>query len=680
LTRCGIGRAVAALVILAAVASSGLRPATAQAQAPDARLVSQSLVVPAGGPFSLVVDAGGSTLAAGTELAVTVNGPLEPARFSMRAAMVGAIEAPTVGLVSDPLESIPRDAAGRLDVTIPTVVRRAEKTGDNIRLATNGLYAVRVDLRSEKGEVLSRFTTFLVRVDDALLAEPTYPVAIVLSAESPPTLQADGSTDIDTTARQRLRGLTQVLTRNATMPLTLVVRPTLLEGLSRTGLAADGNLVTDAADAVGGRPLVSTTRDRVDPASLVAANLSGDLATQLRSGEDVLVAQLGDVQPSRTVWLGNGVLNDAALGQVRDLGARQIVLAQSELVADDAAPVDATAQLATGGDAAPLVVAAVDDQLAASLEPGPDPVLSAYRLVAELVAMDLDAGAQRGLRGVVIMPTPDWQPDAVFLGTFLDTLAATPLLQAVGLADWFAKVRPANAADGTPVRRLLAPLPVPDLTDQAKAVGLTRLGVGVYGSMLGDADAATLSSGSEALLTTSLAADLTNEQRAGYVTAVGAQLSVLRNAVENVPERRITLAGRHSEIPITLHSKLDKPITVKVRLSSAKLTFPEGDQTVLLEGTEQLRIPVETRASGTFPVIVQVLTPVGDAEAAPAAQLTVQVPAFSGFGIVLIVGLLIVLATWWVHHVRSTRRRLRAAASTGRHPTAHVPGVPLPPP
>jgi hypothetical protein len=678
LTRGGIGRAVAALAIVVAVASSA--PGRASAQAADVRLVSQSLVVPAGGSFSLVVDAGRVALPAGTELAVTVNGPLEPARFSMRAAMVGAIDAPTVGLVSDPLEAIPRDPAGRLAVTIPTVVRRAEKTSDNIRLAANGLYAVRVDLRTEKSEVLSRFTTFLVRVDDELLAEPAYPVAVVLSADSAPTLQPDGSTAIDTTARQRLRDLTEVLTRNATMPLTLVVRPTLLDGLDRSGLAADTNLVADVADAVGGRPIVSTTRDRVDPASLVAANLDGDLATQLRSGEDVLVAQLGDVQPSRTAWLGDGVLNDAALVEVRDLGARQVVLAQSELVADDAAPVDATAALATGVDAAPLVVAAVDDQLAASLEPGADPVLSAYRLAAELVAMDLDAGEQRGTRGVVLMPAPEWQPNAVFLGTFLDTLAGTPLLQPLGLADWFAKVRPATAADGTPVRRLLAPLPVPDLTDQARAVGLTRIGVGVYGSMLAEADATALRSASEGLLTTSLAADLAAEQRAGYVTTVGSQLSVLRNAVENVPERRITIAGRHSEIPITLHSNLDKPITVKVRLSSAKLTFPEGDQTVLLQGTEQLRIPVETRASGTFRVVVQVLTPVGDAEAAPAAQLTVQVPAFSGFGIVLIVGLALVLATWWVHHVRSTRRRQRAAASTGRHPTAHAPGAPLAPP
>lgn len=666
--------ALAVVMPLVAVA------APSAAQGPSTRLVSQSLIVPAGGVFDLVLDSGPGA-PAGTELAITVNGPLRPARRGMLAALLGAIDAPVVGLISRPLDEVPRDAAGRLDLTIPTVVRQRDKTADSIRLPVVGIYAVRVDLRTERNEVMHRFTTFLTRVDDALLAQPPSPVAVVLTADSPPTFQPDGSTTIDAAARTRAQRVGQVLTRNATTPLTVMVRPALLDGLRRSGLDADAAIAKTLAAAVGGRAVISATRERVDPAALVAAGATDDLVTQLRAGEDILVEDLGDAQPERTTWIADGALDEASLTRVRDLGARQLVVPQAALSADDTVPVDATAEMATGDDAAPLVAAAVETRLSEALVPGGDPVLSAYRLVAELSALHLDVDeSARGTRGVVLMPPPSWQPDPAFLGTFLDIVATNPLLRAVELGDWFTAVRPATDDNGAPKSRTLADAATADLTAHAQAVGLTRYAVAVYGSMLTTA-AATLRSEAEERLTTSMAADLLPAQRSAYVDAVNEQVDVLRSAVEPIPERRITIAGRNSEIPITLRSRVDFPVKVKVRFSSAKLTFPEGDQTVLLDGTEQLRIPVETRASGTFPLVVQILTPIGDAEVAPATQLTVQVSAFSGLGIVLIVGLLLVLATWWVHHVRAQRRRRRlGAAGLPRPATDQAPAGTLPPP
>ena len=50
-----------------------------------------------------------------------------------------------------------------------------------------------------------------------------------------------------------------------------------------------------------------------------------------------------------------------------------------------------------------------------------------------------------------------------------------------------------------------------------------------------------------------------------------------------------------------------------MRVTSSKLSFPNGNEVlVTLDGdAAQLRIPVEARASGMFPVTVELLTPNG---------------------------------------------------------------------
>jgi hypothetical protein len=659
-------RVLASVAALACVTALLAASSRAGAQEPSLQLVSQTLLVRPGGSLDLVLSEGAGA-PPDAELAITVNGPLAPARTGLQAAVKGDIRSATVGFVSIPVSEVARDAAGRLEVSVPTVVRQREKNSDNVRLGTNGLYAVRVDLRTAADDVLSRFTTFVVRVDDAMLAQSPLPVAMVLRADAPPSLQPNGSTQVDSGARTRLRAVEDIISRDATTPLTLALRPSLLEGLSQTGIDTDTTLHDDLANAVGSRQVLATTRERVDPSALTAAGLNDDLVSQLRTGEDALSDALDTPRPERTTWLADGPLDGDAITALRDLGVQQVVLPADAV--DPASPLDttATADLSAGEGALPLVAAVADERLSAALEPGDDPVLSAYRFLAELCSIQLDtAKDDRGDRGVVVVPDASWNADAAFVGTVLDGLRTTTLLRPLTLDSWFHQVLPAKSDDGSTQHVTLAPAQPASLAAHAQALRVTRFGVAVLSSMLPNSTA--LRTDAESALSTSVAADLDDAARAKYVAHVNAQLDVLRNAVDPVAQRRITLAGRATEIPITLHNKLDEPVKVKVRLSSAKLTFPDGDQTLLLEGTQQIRVPVKTRASGTFPMTVEVLTPEGDVRVAPATQLTVQVSALSGLGIVLIVGLLLILVTWWVHHVRTTRRRRSATLAATRHP------------
>jgi hypothetical protein len=71
-----------------------------------------------------------------------------------------------------------------------------------------------------------------------------------------------------------------------------------------------------------------------------------------------------------------------------------------------------------------------------------------------------------------------------------------------------------------------------------------------------------------------------------------------------------------------------------------------------------------------------VLTPAGDNGLVPPSELTVRANRLSGLGLALSVGGLVVLATWWAHHLRRSRRNRRmrhASASVGRHPSSNEP-------
>lgn len=71
-----------------------------------------------------------------------------------------------------------------------------------------------------------------------------------------------------------------------------------------------------------------------------------------------------------------------------------------------------------------------------------------------------------------------------------------------------------------------------------------------------------------------------------------------------------------------------------------------------------LKVPVETRSSGVFPLDVSLVTPDGSVVLAHDRD-TVRSTAVSGVGIVLIVLAAVSLAIWWARDLRHGRRARR---------------------
>ena len=135
------------------------------------------------------------------------------------------------------------------------------------------------------------------------------------------------------------------------------------------------------------------------------------------------------------------------------------------------------------------------------------------------------------------------------------------------------------------------------------------------------------------------------------------EADVLTSSIVPPDPFTFTLTGRSGDIDMRIGNTGDETLNVKLRLSSPKLTFPDGDQIIELRphAETSVIVPVRARANGTSLVTVELLTPIDNPLADPV-MVTSRVNALTGLGQVLTGGLILVLLTWWFSHWRSRRR------------------------
>ena len=158
-----------------------------------------------------------------------------------------------------------------------------------------------------------------------------------------------------------------------------------------------------------------------------------------------------------------------------------------------------------------------------------------------------------------------------------------------------------------------------------------------------------------------------------------------RDLVHLPANESITLTARKGSIPITLASSAPYTARVRIRLSSQKLAFHgigvvggscqpgASAETCVVDLHNQnttLKVPVEARTAGVYPLKIELISPDGGLPLA-TAQYTVRSTAASGVGIVLSIGAALLLVLWWgrdLHHGRRARRLVPAAPPVERDP------------
>jgi hypothetical protein len=623
---------------------------------------------------------GRSTLGdrAPTSILVTSHQPIE-SRVELHEVLDGDLPS-NVDTLEIAVDESSRTASGVIDLVVPIEI--GSTSPDRLQMSATGVYPISIAL-AVNAEVTDRIVTFVERLPEGTTApEEVAPLLVSILGLIPGdiTLRPDGSTVVSDADRTDLNSLVAAAESLPGVPFTVGVRPELVEGLSRS-TPDDGQLLaslqfTDAMTYLS-MPYVS-----IRPGTVVDTSFSESFLEQLRLGDDALSDALPLTTPRRIAWPIDHAPSAPEAQFVRDVGYRSILLlpdAQDDEGLEVLQFVDPTRlvdlELPNRGTIEALVV---DPRLSAILteaEAGPtsDTFLAAQHVLADLKMLRSEI-AERGetINGrSIVLATRDGSLMSVdALTSLVDTLASSGLVELVDLDTALSRTA-VGLADGRPVSIGLPTSNDQGTTDALAVIALGSLRADAYASMLPDGDGRPAEW--RQLLDVATDDRFTDEQRQQYVDVVVAATDAVASAVIPPAATSFTLGGRVSQIRLGLRNDGEVDLQVRLRLSSPKLIFPDGEPVVLLPAGSltPVEIAVEARSNGRFPVTVQLVTPEGSVTLTEPIVFTARVNALAGLGQVVTGVALLLLATWWVHHWRVQYRRRQSAVieSTSRHPS-----------
>ena len=553
------------------------------------------------------------------------------------------------------------DGSRRLELAVSDT----ESAPFTLRLGRPGIYPVTIELEDEAGEVIDSISTPLVRLgtpDDPL---PAPDLALLVRLTAAPSIGPEGRRRLDDDELERLQRLAGLL--DATGPddgptagLTIAASPDTLDALA----ASDDPRAATVLDALGRtgdhRTALALPYVPLDVAALDDAGLEAFIPPLHAAGVDVLADRLGP-ELDRTVWDPGAGIDDASADLLADLGVQHALV--------DAAPPAASGSPAAERalvDAGPLELPAIDPLDAIVVDTATAKALAqratdrpdaAHLALAELILRDDGAGS------TVALAVDDLAEDSV-LARLLPLLADPSSPVDVG------PVVPSAFADGDALGRDDPEAPELELDptsgsvdrsglrEVAETVGNAWVAVDIFDRLVG-AESARASE-LRLRIATSLARGLDRSRRAAILETVAETTRATFDGVTLAGQTDVNLTSRRGTLPLIVRNDNPFPVKVVVRVRSERLRFPQGDRFEIDVAEELVRVdvPVESRATGSVPTFVEVLTP-DEGLVLDERRLDVRSTAVSGVGLAISLGALVVLLVWWVrtwrrsHPVRS---------------------------
>jgi hypothetical protein len=633
---------------------------------PTLTLTSQDPWTPNAGTFTMGLKTGGNT--DGLQLTLTVHD-----RVSSRSAFDATLGTSptfpqTLTLQRIPLDNLPPDASG-----VRVVQLELARLG--IRRPGNGVYPVEVQLRDPNETPLASFVTHVVVVDLSASAPKQLDVAWVWPLVAPPALPLDGPPDADVVTQLvptgRLGRQALAIGADTDVPLTLAPSPETLDAWLTLAQTQDNTELAAGVDAL--RRAVTITHHQVlagsfvplDLPSIFDGGLGGTLGDELDRGADALQTFFSTHLDPSTAMPGD--LDTTSLDALRTAARTRLVLDGSALAPFDGrftATRPALLGRAPGDASDQVTVVATDPGLESFLRGDSAPALRAAHLLASLAVIQ---GEQPSLARAVTFANPtDWDPSDEFVTALLAGLRANPLVRPVTVDTLLAETPAASSDDSAdePVIRTLAPVEVkkPPVKPGTYYQGLVDRNA--IAALFGNSDPRVVRA--DRTLLSVLSADLQNRAGRRYAReqlhAIGQSGRDFLSLIHSPEQSTITLTSSEAKIPLTFRNDTDKQVPIHIALASDKLLFPDGtDRNVTLEpGKNQtVRIAIETRSSGSFPLLMTVTTAGG--LPIQTSEVTVRSSFVSGVGVFLTVGAIVFLAVWWGWDIRRRRRRRQTA-------------------
>ena len=562
-------------------------------------------------------------------------------------------------------------ATDSVDLTLREVTRRSDGQFELIALSTDvpsgtrriefygaGIYPVRVEVVIDN---VSRamLTSFVSRFNASREIKPM-PVNVVVALDAPITLQPDGTRLIDQTTRRKLEKLIKLLKLDSTR-ITVQISPELIDGLSRSTNPDDQSLLIQLVAAIGSAPIVSGTYVQFDP-SAASSNKQTD---QFKSLVDRGVATWQQVLPTAkiisSVWFARNPVDQNGLDLLVNSGVRSVIMLPTSSAAlgefeNAARPY----RLSSNNTDLSLYLAdrSYVDQLS---KPTDNPFSAATYLAAQILAQRNQIEKEGGtpsLRRVVLTSRDGSVINEDLVHETMLILSRVPRLV---------------------VLRTLVNLPAPRLDaykpalPKVNSVSFVKRATMIV-VLRNDLEKLRTTIAPEAqiwqdwderllvMLSDSMSADQFEE----FISTTRNQLKTTRQSVTLQEGTTFTLGGHESTLRLDLQNSSDFSMTVQVRVSSSKLKIKKEIATIQIpaKSSNELVVDVVALSNGLFPVDVRIFTADGLSQLGKKIEVSARVNALAGLGqVVTGVGLLL-LATWWVAHIR---RKYRKRISTN-HP------------
>jgi hypothetical protein len=626
--------------------------------------------------FSVALSGRDAASTATTKLVITSYKPVRT-RQEVRDASSGKLPS-TVDTVIIDVSQVRDPATGRVDVAVPIEIGVRSK--EALQMSATGVYPISIGLQEGKS-VTSQIVTFVERLPQDVtspLPRENLRIALVGTLTSDVSLQSDGSTLISDASRELLSSAITTLETNPQTAVSLAVRPELMDALASS---SDADIaVLNRLQAASSLHLLASTYVDVRPGELIASQNSDVFTSQLRLGEDTLANVFPTKTVSRDSWLESSALSSNGAQLLRDLGLRTaILLSESQKttaggVALFAEPTRLVELKISNSDR--MTAALADIHLGEALtrgsnKPNGGAYLVAQQILAELKVLRteiIDRDETMNGRGVILSTESGVLPSTALTTALVNSLAGQPDMSFVSLEDLLSTMT-VSLMDGLPVSVELQSQGDQGTRDTALNDFADR--VNGFSAMLPDGDVRPTQW--RRVVNILPSRSLTQVQVKAYINAVDTELAAIGGSVVTPTSTTFTLGGRDSSIRLSLRNDNDTDLLVRVHLTSSKLTLPQDDQIVTLPAgtTTLVEIPVTAKSNGRFPVTLQLLTPNGDVTVGALATFSARVNALAGLGQLFTGIALLLLLSWWIHHLRREhqRRQFEGFDSAERHPS-----------
>jgi hypothetical protein len=411
--------------------------------------------------------------------------------------------------------------------------------------------------------------------------------------------------------------------------------------------------------AASNQPPAAFAYGNADLPALVAAGGGDRAKVAVGVGRSEVENGLGTAPEESLAWPVDGAVDGALLRTIEQTGGAVVVLDPRHLPAPPTGVTpNATVHLGAGpGGQRALVGDAALSAALADPRAGGAPVEWAQRILAETAVTWLERPNSTDPRGVLLAPPQNWRPTRTFFRSLVRRLGAAPWLQ-LQQADILAEDVPQGPEEG---ERRLATVTAADVAAGLPSAYLTRVEQtraqleSFHRAVGNDFQPASGSFDGDLLVAESSDWRPANARARGrsFVRAVTQGIAGVYRRIK-VGTTPVTLTARSGKIPITVVNDSEERVTVVLRLISPKVDLPAASEPFVLEPrrrTTQL-LQVGTRATGTFPIQVEVLTP-DRRETIAEGEIRLSSTAFNRVALALTGGAAGMLLLWW----RFGRRR-----------------------